>query len=76
MQDAVDEVRRDEVRAATTDEERKHVKRVRWATLKSFWKLTLRDSARLAELQRDNKRLYRAYLLKEALVHILGCGSE
>lgn len=75
-QDAVDEVRRDEVRAATTDEERKQVKRVRWATLKSFWKLTLRDSARLAELQRDNKRLYRAYLLKESLVHILGCGSE
>lgn len=75
-QDAVDEVRRDEARAATTDEERKQVKQSRWATLKSFWKLSLQDSARLAELQRDNKRLYRAYLLKESLVHILGCGSE
>jgi transposase len=75
-QEAVDEVRRDEVRAATTAEDRQQVKHARWATLKSFWKLSLQDSARLAELQRDNKRLYRAYLLKEALVHILGCGSE
>jgi transposase len=72
-QDAVDEVRRDEVRAATSDEERDRVKQTRWPTLKSFWNLSLFDSIRLAQLQRENKRLYRAYLLKEALVRILDC---
>ncbi|HSK02570.1 MAG TPA: ISL3 family transposase [Kofleriaceae bacterium] len=56
-QDAVDEVRRDEVRAASSDEERKQVKRTRWALLKSFWNLSLFDSIRLSKLQRENKRL-------------------
>jgi transposase len=75
-QDAVDEVRRDEVRAANSDEERKQVKRTRWALLKSFWNLSLFDSIRLSKLQRENKRLYRAYLLKEALVGVLDCRDE
>jgi transposase len=75
-QDAVDEVRRDEVRAATSDEEREKVKQTRWSTLKSFWNLSLFDSIRLSQLQRENKRLYRAYLLKEALVRILDCRSD
>jgi transposase len=75
-QDAVDEVRRDEVRAASSDEERKQVKRTRWALLKSFWNLSLFDSIRLSKLQRENKRLYRAYLLKEALVGVLDCRDE
>jgi transposase len=76
VQDAVDEVRRDEVRAAPSAEEGKELKGTRWALLKSFWNLSLFDSARLAMLQRDNKRLYRAYLLKEALVGVLDCRSE
>lgn len=76
VQDAVDEVRRDEVRAATSDTERKQFKRTRWALLKSFWNLSLFDSGRLVSLQRNNKRLYRAYLLKEAMVAVLDCGSE
>ena len=46
--------------------QRKQVKRTRWALLKSFWNLSLFDSIRLSKLQRENKRLYRAYLLKEA----------
>lgn len=71
--DAVDEVRRDEVRAATSDAARDQVKQTRWSTLKSFWNLSLFDSVRLSQLQRENKRLYRAYLLKEALVRILDC---
>lgn len=75
-QDAVDEVRRDEVRAASSDEERKQVKRTRWALLKRFWNLSLFDSIRLSKLQRENKRLYRAYLLKEALVGVLDCRDE
>jgi transposase len=76
VQDAVDQVRRDEVRAAPSDEERKHLKGTRWPLLKSFWNLSLFDSNRLTSLQRDNQRLYRAYLLKEAMVAVLDCTSE
>lgn len=75
-QDAVDEVRRDEARAAASGEERKQLKGTRWQLLKSFWNLSLFDSLRLSQLQRENKRLYRAYLLKDSLVRILDCGSE
>jgi transposase len=71
VQDAVDEVRRDEVRAAPTDEERKELKGTRWPLLKSYWNLSMFETNRLACLQRDNKRLYRAYLLKEAMVGVL-----
>jgi transposase len=76
VQDAVDEVRRDEVRSASTEEERKQLKGTRWPLLKSFWNLSLFESARLASLQRENKRLYRAYLLKDALVRVLDCRDE
>jgi len=76
VQDAVDEVRRDEARAATSDAERKEIKGTRWSLLKSFWNLSLFDTNRLATLQRDNKRLYRAYLLKEAMVRVLDCRDE
>ena len=75
-QDAVDAVRRDEVRAAGSDEEKKQLKGTRWSLLRSFWNLSSFDSHRLATLQRDNKRLYRAYLLKEALVGVLDCELE
>jgi transposase len=75
-QDAVDEVRRDEVRAAATRDERKQLKGTRWSLLKSFWNLSFFDSSRLASLQRQNKRLYRAYLLKEALVRVFDCTDE
>jgi len=76
VQDAVDEVRRDEVRAATSEAERKQLKGTRWPLLKSFWNLSLFDSLRLSQLQRENKRLYRAYLLKDAMVRTLDCTSE
>src|SRR5882757_8077310 len=75
-QDAVDEVRRDEVRAADSAEERKELKGTRWPLLKSFWNLSMFDSLRLAALQRENKRLYRAYLLKDSLVRVLDCKDE
>ena len=76
VQDAVDEVRRDEVRTACSEAERKDVKGTRWSLLKSFWNLSLFDYLRLSKLQRENKRLYRAYLLKEAMVSVLGCPDE
>lgn len=71
VQDAVDEVRREEARGAESEVARKQVKGTRWSLLKSFWNLSLFDMTRLSELQRQNKRLYRAYLLKESLVWIL-----
>ncbi len=62
---AVDEVRRSEMRASDS-EERKLLKGYRWPTLKNPWNLTRREREKLSELPRNNMRLYRAYLLKEA----------
>jgi transposase len=64
------------MRAATSQAERKELKGTRWPLLKSFWNLSLFDSLRLSQLQRENKRLYRAYLLKDAMVRTLDCTSE
>jgi len=69
--DALDEVRREEVRRAETSGDRTTLKRTRWSLQKNPWNLTHFESHKLATLQRDNKRLYRAYLLKEALVGVL-----
>ena len=66
---AVDEVRRSEMRASTT-EGRKQLKGCRWPTLKNPWNLTRREQEKLSELPRNNMRLYRAYLLKEAFQEI------
>src|SRR5690606_30472824 len=68
--DAVDEVRRDEVRRLSGDDAAA-VKGTRYALLKSPWNLTRRERQRLSDLQRTNKRLYRAYLLKETLAKAL-----
>jgi len=66
---AVDQVRRDEWNA----HERSHtpegrwVKSTRWSLLKAPEHQTFRQLATLAEVQRENRRLYRAFLLKEEL---------
>jgi transposase len=65
--EALDEVRRDEVRQGVGTEAAAGVKKSRWALLKNPWSLTLRQEQKLAEVQRLNRRLYRAYLLKESL---------
>lgn len=65
--EAVDEVRRAEVRAVAGTDAAKTLKHSRWALLKNPWNLRLRQGEKLAEVQRTNKRLYRAYLLKESL---------
>jgi transposase len=62
---AVDELRRSEMRACSHDE-RKRLKGYRWPTLKNPWNLTRSEQEKLSELPRNNMRLYRAYLLKEA----------
>jgi transposase len=70
--DAVDEVRRAEMRGLTgapVETERatlQRVKRSRWALLKNPWNLTRKEQQKLSELEANNRRLFRAYLLKEA----------
>jgi len=69
---ALDEVRRDEVNATkrgTT--EAKALKRTRWSLVRNNWNLTALDRERLSLVQKRNRRLYRAYLLKESLVALL-----
>lgn len=67
--------RKHEVRAATLEDD-KQLKGTRCPLLKSLWNLSLFDSLRLSQLQRQNERLYRAYLLKDALVRTLDCTNE
>jgi len=72
--EAVDAVRRDEVRDAAPADKPK-LKHTRWSLLKSPWNLTDLEDQKLAALQKNNQRIYRAYLLKEALVAIFRCSA-
>lgn len=69
-QRALDEVRRQIVRDLPRPE-RAAVKSSRWALLKSPESLSEDQETRLAEIQRSNQPLYRAYLLKESLLELL-----
>jgi len=70
--DAVDEVRRSQVRdLGVGSEEGRAIKGTRYALLKNPWDLTRQEKQKLSELQRTNARLYRAYLLKETLAQAL-----
>ena len=66
---AVDEVRRSEFRTMEGDE-RRDLKASRFPLLKNPWNLTRRDEQKLASVQITNKRLYRAYLLKESFQRV------
>jgi transposase len=70
-QDAVDKVRREQVRLLAGTDDAKILKKTRFALLKNPWNLTA-EHGKLADVQRDNRPLYRAYLLKETLADILG----
>jgi transposase len=69
--DALDEVRRSLVRELSGTPEAKVVKNTRWALLHDPSNLTALQRERLSSVQRDNRPLYRAYLLKETLVRAL-----
>ena len=73
--DALDEVRREEQREVRDTPAASSLKRMRFTLLKSAWNLGLGEEDRLAELQQRNRRVYRAYLLKEALGAALGESS-
>jgi transposase len=69
--DALDEVRRAEVRASESAEEGRAVKRTRFILHKNPWNLTNLEKEKLTEVRRVNGPIYRAYLLKETLAEIL-----
>jgi transposase len=70
--DAVDQIRRGLVRIDVDPGRKQAIKGSRFALLRSEWNLTVDDRAKISEIQRSNRSLYRAYLLKEALAHLLG----
>jgi transposase len=71
---ALDEVRREEVREADP-EDRGALKKSRTALHKNPWNLSTLEAAKVAEVQKTNRSLYRAYLLKESLAAILDGGQ-
>ena len=68
---AVDEVRREEVRSLDDSEAGRFIKGSRYALLKSPWNMTREQKQQLSEIQHNNKRLYRARLLNDALADAL-----
>jgi transposase len=68
--DALDEVRREEVRKACASD-KQGLKKTRWALQKNPWNLTRLEREKLSKLEERNAPIYRAYLLKESLLAIL-----
>lgn len=71
--EAVDEVRRSEVREASDEETSKAIKHSRFSLLRNPWNLTKKDGEKLRVIQETNRRVYRAYLLKESLRDAFDC---
>ena len=70
---AMDATRREEWQRLRElgNDEAKSVKGLLWPMRKNPWNLTPKQSDRLSTLQKDNDRVYRAYLLKESFAGIL-----
>lgn len=69
--DALDQVRRAEVRELKGTPEANELKRTRFPLQKNPWNLTALETEKVALVQERNQPLYRAYLLKETLAAIL-----
>jgi len=69
--DALDTVRREQLREIRGTDAGRELFRSRFALLKNPWNLTRQERQKLAEVQRTNAPLYRAYLLKETLAQAL-----
>ncbi|MCB9883823.1 MAG: ISL3 family transposase [Planctomycetes bacterium] len=69
--DAVDEVRRAQLRELRGTEEGRAIFKSRFALLRRPWDLRKTDREKLSVIQKNNVRLYRAYLLKETLAKSL-----
>ncbi len=70
LNQALDEVRRAEMRAAANEAYKKGLKGSRFALLKNSWNCTPKDVGKLASVQRGNQRLFRAYLLRETFQNV------
>ncbi len=68
--DALDTVRREQWRAADVDDKRA-IKGTRFALQRRPWNMSDVDDGKLRDVQRTNRPLYRAYLLRETLATIL-----
>jgi transposase len=69
--DALDQVRREQVRELKGTEAATSLKKTRFALQKNPWNLEQSEKQKLAEVKRTNLPLYRAYLLKESLAAVL-----
>lgn len=69
--DALDKVRREQVRELKGTDEASAVKKTRFALQKRQWNLTQKDHERLSAVQLGNMPLFRGYLLKESLAAVL-----
>lgn len=71
VHDALDEVRRAQVRVTDEPDDRRALKHSRWALHKNPWNLTGIEEGKLVEIRRTNGPLYTAYLLKESFAAVL-----
>jgi transposase len=69
--DALDAVRREQLRTLRGTSEGKDLFRSRFALLKNPWNLSRNEQQKLSDLQQTNAPVYRAYLLKETLAQAL-----
>lgn len=69
--DALDEVRREQVRELKGTEEGKVLKRTRYILFKNLWNMTEIESKKLSKVQETNKPLYRGRMLLESLKEVL-----
>lgn len=67
---AMDEVRRSEWRQVRGTDAADGIKHLRWALLRNPWNVTPSEDERLSVLPRKNRKIWRGYLLKEALAGI------
>ena len=74
--EAVHDVRRTEARERKGSAEADVLKDARWALLKAPEKLKPEQKLKLAEVASLNRRVYRAYLLKEELRAMYRCGLD
>lgn len=74
--DAVHKLRREEARVRKGTEEATVLKGSRWALLRAAEDLKLEEHAKLSDVARINKRVYRGYLLKEELRALYWCGPR
>lgn len=69
--DALDAVRREQLREVRGTPEGRELFKSRFALLKNPWNLTEKERRKLSTIEKENAPLYRAYLLKETLAHAL-----